>query len=43
MKGLLKSGYLSYLPPINRVNMHFLERVSAYYAGAINLKNKAIN
>ena len=32
-KGVIKSGCLSYLPPINRVNMHFLERVSAYYAG----------
>jgi len=42
-KGFFKTGYLSYLHHLNRVNMHFLERVSAYYAGAINLKNKAIN
>ena len=38
IKGFFKTGYLSYLPPLNRVNWHFLERVSARYAGVIELK-----
>ena len=37
-KGFFKTGYLSYLPPLNRVNWHFLERVSAHYAGVVELK-----
>ncbi len=37
-KGFFKTGYLSYLPPLNRVNWHFLERVSARYAGVIESK-----
>ena len=37
-KGFFKTGYLSYLPPLNRINRHFLERVSARYAGVIKSK-----
>ena len=42
-KGSLKSGCLSHSSPINRVNMHFLEKASLFYAGSINLISKVIN